>query len=98
MAKNLSFQVGNLRFIDINSSQFLSASLDKLVSLLGRDKFTHTTKHLDERDLIFYKGYLSIFVYVRTREIRRNPTPTPIEAFYYPGRGSLPIEELRSGS
>jgi len=39
--KYLSFQVGNLRFID--SFQFLSTSLDNLVSLLlktGRDKFT----------------------------------------------------------
>ena len=41
--KYLSFRVGNLRFID--SFQFLSTSLDNLVSLLlksGRDKFIHT--------------------------------------------------------
>ena len=40
--KYLSFQVGNLRFID--SFQFLSTSLDNLVSLLlksGRDKIIH---------------------------------------------------------
>ena len=55
--KYLSFQVGNLRFID--SFQFLSTSLDNLVSLLfksGRDKFTHTTKFLGDDDLVFAKG------------------------------------------
>ena len=55
--KYLSFQVGNLRFID--SFQFLSTLLDNLVSLLlksGRDKFIHTTKHLGDDDLVFAKG------------------------------------------
>jgi len=55
--KYLSFQVGNLCFID--SFQFLSTFLDNLVSLLlksGRDKFIHTTKHLCESDLAFAKG------------------------------------------
>ena len=55
--KYVSFQVGNLRFID--SFQFLSTSLDNLVSLLlqsGRDKFTHTTKFLGDDDLVFAKG------------------------------------------
>ena len=55
--KYLSFQVRNLRFID--SFQFLSTSLDNLVSLLlksGRDKFTHTTKFLGDDDLVFAKG------------------------------------------
>ena len=53
--KYLSFQVGNLRFID--SFEFLSAFLDKLVSLLlksGRDKFIHAIKHLDDSDLFFF--------------------------------------------
>jgi len=55
--KYLSFQVGNLRFID--SFQFLSTSLDNLVSLLlksGRDKFTHSTKFLGDDDLVFANG------------------------------------------
>ena len=55
--KYLSFQVGNLRFID--SFLFLSTSVDNLVSLLlksGRDKFTHTTKQLGDSDLVFAKG------------------------------------------
>jgi len=75
--KYLSFQVGNLRFMD--SFQFLSTSLDNLVvSLLlksGRDKFSHATKHLWVTAIWFCKGNLSIFVYDRTRQIRRNPTP-----------------------
>ena len=55
--KYLYFRVGNLRVID--SFQFLSSSLDNLVSLLlkrGRDKFTHTTKFLRDDDLVFAKG------------------------------------------
>jgi len=55
--KYLSFQVGNLRFID--SFQFLSTKLENLVSLLlrsGRDKFVHTIKYLGDSDLVFAKG------------------------------------------
>jgi len=41
--KYLSFQIGNLRFLD--SYQFLSTSLEQLVSFLlkaGRENFVHT--------------------------------------------------------
>ena len=41
--KHLQFQIGNLRFLD--SFQFLSTSLEELVSLLlksGKDDFAHT--------------------------------------------------------
>jgi len=72
--KYLSFRVGNLRFID--SFQFLSTSLDNLVSLLlksGRDKFIHTTKHLGDDDLC--KGRLSLLVHDWAREIRGNTDP-----------------------
>ena len=44
--KFLSYQIGNLRFID--SLQFLTASLDTLAQILaadGRDKFSHTGRH-----------------------------------------------------
>jgi len=61
--KYLSFQVGNFHFID--SFQFLSTSLDILVSLLlqsGRDNYTHTAKHMGDSNLFFCKGNLSIFV------------------------------------
>ena len=54
--KFLSFQIGNLRFID--SLQFLTASLDTLVQSLavnGRDKFSHTVRHYPDSDLVFAK-------------------------------------------
>jgi len=56
--KCLQFQIGHLRFLD--SFQFLSTSLEKLVSLLlnsGKDNFVHTTAHLGtDDDIIFAKG------------------------------------------
>jgi len=72
----LSLQVENLRFID--SFQFLSTSLNNLVSLLlksGRDKFTHTTKFLGNDDLVFAKGVYPL-VHDRLRKIRENTTPS----------------------
>ena len=54
--KFLSFQIGNLRFLD--SLQFLTASLDTLVQSLaanGRDKFSHTALHYSDSDLVFAK-------------------------------------------
>ena len=53
----LQFQIGNVKFID--SFQFLSASLDHLVSLLlksGKENFHHTIKHMGDNDLVFAKG------------------------------------------
>jgi len=56
--KYLHFEIGELRFLD--SFQFLSTSLDQLVSLLlkvGKDKSVHTKRHLGaDDDLIFSKG------------------------------------------
>ena len=56
--KYLQFQIGNLRFLD--SFQFLSTTLEELVSLLlksGKDNFVHTTAHLStDDDIIFAKG------------------------------------------
>jgi len=80
--KYLSFQVGNLRFID--SFQFLSTSLDNLVSLLfksGRDKFTHTTKFLGDDDLVFAKGVYP-YSYMTSPEKFTETQLPPIEAFY----------------
>ena len=53
----LQFQIGNIKFLD--SFQFLSASLESLVSLLlksGKQNFHHTTKYLGDHDLVFAKG------------------------------------------
>ena len=52
--KFLSFQIGNL-----DSLQFLTASLDTLVQSLaadGRDKFSHTARHYPDSELVFSKG------------------------------------------
>jgi len=82
--KYLSFQVGNLCFID--SFQFLSTKLENLMSLLlwsGRDKFAHTIKYLEVSDLVFAKG---VYPYsYRSRGIQEKFGETqlpPIEAFY----------------
>ena len=52
--KFISFQIGNLRFLD--SLQFLSASLDTLVQTLikdGTQKFPNTKRHYPNSDLVF---------------------------------------------
>jgi len=65
----LQFQIGNLRFLD--SFQFLSTSLEELVSLLlnsGMDSVVHTTAHLGtDDDIIFAKGVYP-YSYVDSRE------------------------------
>ena len=56
--KFITFQIGNLRFLD--SYQFLSTSLEDLVSLLlksGKQKFVETIKNLGDHDLVFAKAY-----------------------------------------
>jgi len=67
--KYLQFQIGNLCFLD--SFQFLSTSLEQLVSLLlksGKDNFVHTTAHLGtDDDIIFAKGVYP-YSYVDSRE------------------------------
>ena len=57
LEKFLSFQIGNLRFLD--SLQFLTASLDELVQSLaaaGRDKFSHTARYYPDSYFVFAKG------------------------------------------
>ena len=80
--KYLSFQVGNLKFID--SFQFLSTSVEELVSLLylsGPSKFTHTTKHLGDTDLVFSKGIYPYSYMTGPEKFEETKLP-PIEAFY----------------
>ena len=80
--KYLSFQVGNLRFID--SFQFLSTSLKS-----GRDKFTLITKFLGDDDLVFAKGVYPYSYMTGPEKFAETQLP-PIEAFH----NTL---ELRSG-
>jgi len=67
--KYIQFQIGNLGFLD--SFQFLSTSLEELVSLLlksGKDNFVHTTAHLrTDDDIIFAKGVYP-YSYVDSRK------------------------------
>ena len=96
--KYLSFQVGNLRFIDF--FQFLSTSLDNLVSLFlksGRDKFTHNTKFLGDDDLVFAKGVYP-FSYMTGPEKFAETQLPPIEAFHNTLEDEPCSEELRSGA
>ena len=80
--KFLSFQIGNLGFID--SLQFLTASLDTLVQSLaadGRDKFSHTARHYPDSDLVFTKGNYS-YEYTNEREKFLLTELSLIDAFY----------------
>ena len=54
MTKYISFSLGKLRFID--SLQFMSASLEKLVANLPSDAFTNLEAHTVHSDLLKRKG------------------------------------------
>ena len=80
--KYMMFEIGYIRFLD--SYQFLSTSLENLVSLLltsGRDKFVNTTKYLSDHDLVFAKGVYP-YSYMSSREKFEETQLPPIEAFY----------------
>jgi len=81
--KYLQFQIGNIRFLD--SFQFLSTSLEELVTLLlrgGKDNFAHTRKHLStDDDIIFAKGSYP-YSYMSSSEKFSETCLPPIESFY----------------
>jgi len=80
--KYMMFQVGNLRFLD--SFQFMSASLEHLVSLLlksGSENFPNTIRYLTDDDLVFAKGVYP-YSYVTSREKFEDTQLPPIEAFH----------------
>ena len=54
LERYISFDIQDLRLID--TYQFLSASLKKLVKNLSRDAYRHVTKHLGTSDLLFAEG------------------------------------------
>ena len=81
--KYLQFQIGNLRFLD--SFQFLSTSLNELVSLLlksGKHNFVHTSKHLDTQDDIVFSKGIYPYAYMVSRNKFADTQLPPIEAFY----------------
>jgi len=80
--KYIMFQVENVRFLD--SYQFMSTSLDNLVSLLlksGRQNFKNTTRYLGDDDLVFTKG-VYMYSYMTSREKFDEIQLPPIKAFY----------------
>ena len=81
--KFMQIEIGELRFLD--SYQFLSASLDELVSLLlksGKHNFVHTQKHLGtDDDLVFSKGVYPYSYMTGPEKFQETQLP-PIESFY----------------
>ena len=81
--KYLQFQIGNIRFLD--SYQFLTTSLDELVTLLlggGKDNFEHTRKHLGiDDDIVFAKGVYP-YSYMSSPDKFSETCLPPIESFY----------------
>jgi len=78
----LQFQIGNVKFLD--SFQFLSASLDHLVSLLlksGKHNFHQTTKYLGDIELVFAKGIYP-YSYMQDRSKFDETQLPPIDCFY----------------
>ena len=74
--KFISFQTGNLRFLD--SLQFLSASLDTLVQTLIKDrthKFPNTKLHYPNSDLAFQKGTYPYEFMDGPEKFKRERTP-----------------------
>ena len=58
LEKYMSFTVNN-KFSFIDSSQFLSSSLDSLVKSLGKDDFTYLSQEFNTNilDLVKHKGF-----------------------------------------
>jgi hypothetical protein len=54
LEKYISFKIQYLRFID--SYQFLSAGLEKIVQNMAKESFRHSRKHLGDNDLLLAKG------------------------------------------
>ena len=80
--KFLAVQIDNVRFLD--SFQFLSSSLDNLVSSMVRDdtdKFSHTKRQFGNDPNIFNKGVYP-YEYVTGPEILRETCLPPREKFY----------------
>jgi len=78
----LQFQIGNIKFMD--SFQFLSASLENLVSLLlkgGKQNFPHTIKFLGDTPFTFAKGVYPYSYVDGPAKFQETELP-PIECFY----------------
>ena len=80
--KFLALQIDSIRFLD--SVQFLSSSLDNLVSTMARDgidKFIHTKRHFENDSNVVKKGVYP-YEYVTGPEILRETCLPPREKFH----------------
>ena len=78
----LQFQIGNLKFLD--SFQFLSTSIENLVSLLlksGKQNFPHTTKYIGDTPYTFAKGIYPYSHVDCSAKFEETELP-PIDKFY----------------
>ena len=88
----MTFQIGSIRFLD--SYQFLSTSLDQLVSLLlksGKDEFRHTVKYLGDDDIVFAKGVYP-YSYMSSRS-RFAETRFPLIECFYDTLNDEPLDD-----
>jgi len=81
--KFLAVQIDSIRFLD--SFQFLTSSLDKLVSTTARDntdKFVHTKRHFGSDDPNIFKNSVYPYEYVTGPEILTETCLPPRDKFY----------------
>jgi len=81
--KFLAVQIDSIRFLD--SFQFLSSSLDKLISTVARDdtdKFVHTKRHFGSDDPNIFKKVVYLYEYVTGSEILTETRLPPRDKFY----------------
>jgi len=81
--KIVAVQIDSIRFLD--SFQFLSSSLDKLVSTMARDntdKFVHTKRHFGSDDPNIFKRDVYPYEYVTGSEILTETCLSPRDKFY----------------
>ena len=79
MTKYISFSLGRLRFID--SLQFMSASLEKLVANLPSDGFVNLEAHTDHTELLKRKGVFPYDHFDGPARLEETQLP-PKSAFY----------------
>ena len=79
MTKYVSFSLGRLRFID--SLQFMSASLEKLVANLPSDGFVNLEAHTDHTELLKRKGVFPYDHFDGPARLEETQLP-PKSAFY----------------
>ena len=79
MTKYVSFSLGRLRFID--SLQFMSASLEKLVANLSSDGFVNLEAHTDHTELLKRKGVFPYDQFDGPARLEETQLP-PKSAFY----------------